>query len=152
VLHLLRQRVLEALARDGAGGADGLSGGDGVVVPPRGEEQVGVSADAGAVVHPADVGDNLSAHHPTPFLEGRRAGRRCRGLVSRSISPRRSAMTRSRWATLSSRSPMTRRSIRRRAARARPRRRESRAWWSRSAHTSRVRNALALARSSAAMS
>src|SRR5690606_9103499 len=63
VLHLLRERVLEALARDGAGGADGLGGGDGVVVPPPGEEQVGVSAGAGAVVHPAGVGDDFGAHH-----------------------------------------------------------------------------------------
>src|SRR5690606_27744331 len=59
--------VLEALARDGAAGADGLRGGDGVLVAPLGEEQVGVNADAGAVVHPTGVGDGpigvVSVHH-----------------------------------------------------------------------------------------
>src|SRR5690606_3478103 len=119
----------------GSGGARGL-----VDLPADVDETEGPEPLGPAAGPRVQVDD-----HATPF-------RRCWGWVSRSISPRSSAMTRSRWATLSSRSPMTTRSIRRRAARARPRRRESRAWWSRSAHTWRALNALARARSSAARS
>src|SRR5690606_25303842 len=129
----------------GSGGARGL-----VDLPADVDETEGPEPLGPAAGPRVQVDDD---HATDPFrMAGRRAGRRCRGRVSRSISPRSSAMTRSRWATLSSRSPMTTRSIRRRAARARPRRRESRAWWSRSAHTWRALNALARARSSAARS
>src|SRR5690606_6608794 len=114
------------VAGGGSGGARGLVDLPADVGESEGPEPLGPAAGPGV-----QVDDD----HATPFLAGWRAGRRCRGRVSRSISPRSSAMTRSRWATLSSRSPMTTRWIRRRAARARPRRRESRAWWSRSAHT-----------------
>src|SRR5690606_20837502 len=99
----------------GSGGARGLVDLPADVDETEGPEPLGP---------PAGPGVQVDDDHATPFR------RRCWGLVSRSISPRSSAMTRSRWATLSSRSPMTTRSIRRRAARARPRRRASRALWS----------------------
>src|SRR5690606_37777861 len=77
----------------GSGGARGLVDLPADVDETEGPEPLGPAAGPGVQVD----------DHATPF--------RAAGRVSRSISPRSSAMTRSRWATLSSRSPMTTRSI-----------------------------------------